>query len=157
MKISTDSWHYLAIDMLGWVHPGSLCPYFWKAMFATLLIVGISCLFGLVAGAWVTVPVLLVTSFIIEGPSIFGMFGGNDSVGFTVTFGLMFWAITLWIVGLRLWIEFKESAAYEAVKDKLPKRKERVKKPDGLFMAFLKASHQKVCPHLEFFDKESRV
>jgi hypothetical protein len=36
--ISKTSWHYKLLDFFGWWHPTSLCPYFWKLMWALTLV-----------------------------------------------------------------------------------------------------------------------
>ena len=47
MEVSRDSWHYRYLTFLHWTHPRTLCPYFWKVVWALVI-----------AGA---VPVLLLS------------------------------------------------------------------------------------------------
>jgi hypothetical protein len=37
MEVSRSRWHYRYLDWLGWAKPTSLCPYFWKVVWAIFL------------------------------------------------------------------------------------------------------------------------
>ncbi|MGH1372957.1 MAG: hypothetical protein ACRBBW_13035 [Cellvibrionaceae bacterium] len=153
MKINTNSWHYRAINHLDWWHPKSLCPYFWKALFATLILLLFGCVGGFFAGCYVGFAAVFVTSIAIDGPSVFS-FGQAGIESVVVPIGAALWAGTLWICGFAAWVPFRDSEYMNSnkVSKWLRKRKkeEATPKQKSLFVAFLKASHDKVCPRLDF-------
>jgi hypothetical protein len=130
MKISKTAWHYRYISWLGFSHPKSLCPYFWKLMFCFAVPV--------VFAAVVSALVFLLSWAIIHYPRTVLIVVAVTAllIGFVV--GLVL--LIAWMVNGKPWRQVRAAMPSPVV--------ETV----SLTRVYVRSAHRKVCPMLEFTD-----
>lgn len=148
MKINTNSWHYKILSSRdSYAIPRNLCPYVRKVLLV--------CLFWAVVvslGAWffhlaVITPVYALVFYTITGMPISLDVETYTALGVYV--GLLGVVVGL-IMASFLALVFSASRAYEYLhKHRRPLEAREPKEPN-IFIAYIKAAHDKVCPQLEF-------
>lgn len=130
MKISTESWHYKAIDYLNWDHSNSLCFYFWQAVGASLAFVGFGVVLLFLLGILLSFPGVIIASKYIVVHSWLYYFTW-------VSLSALFWiAIMGAIVGFIKFVDF------------LSHRKP--KESNNIVVSYIKAKKNKICPMIDF-------
>lgn len=144
MKVNKNSWHYKLLTenfcfISGWEEwhiSNSLCLYFWQVMFRLVSGLGL----GLIA----------TSPLVFWGTLLLGLHPSD-----LVFFGRL-------LVGLGIFVTFALTAvgalasivyAGEFIRDKLP-RKEYKEKESNLFVEYIKAKKNKLCPIIEFVEEE---
>ena len=135
MNISKSTWHYRLLskmDMLNNYGTESLCPYFWKMVFATIIapVILLGLLFLTTIPLWWSfsgVPVSL--AIIIGVAEIVGLF-----------------SLLVALVRDRYEEEIRAGTRQE------PVVRVYTSKPPSLFRLWLKAKHRQVCPLIDFVD-----
>lgn len=131
MKINTSSWHYRLLRELSYNVPRSLCPYFWKVVFTLFIILLFA--FG-----------VLVCSHGI-GHTVLGKI--DIALGIVwldvllaTVFGLVIITLEIsLVVGIFIFADFT---------------KNKLDKSESIAVGYAKAVKSKICPTLEFVDKE---
>lgn len=146
-KINRNSWHYNLQYKFFNSGPGeTLCSYFWKTIFATI---SIGFLFFTL-----TPLILLIASiavFTIAIPFFVQEFDSN--------------IISIMVIGTFIWIititeTFKElNRKYKWTSNLFNKQKTKKKKhqQSSMIVEYLKAKKDKVCPLIEFVDKQEKT
>lgn len=148
MKINKDSWHYRFLNKcLAGPPPTSLCAYVRSLVFYMFLWSGIS----VIAAYLLLAPVaFLLTLFIEYFRDIPREIDGKGTFwGVLVAVGLVELGIVV-LVG----IYFALYKSSEALQKKFWKNSSKKDKQPNIFWGYMKAVHKKVCPMLEFVDKE---
>lgn len=137
MKINTKSWHYRFLKSLDTSIPKSLCPYFWKVVFAI---------------TWITGLILLLIAFFTSiGARIF------EGIGFAVDNIVLYWSLAA-VVGTAT--VTSAIVLVVAVIFGFVWAKENFKPPykeEPLIITFVKNKKSKICPRLEFEDMSKKT
>lgn len=145
MIISKNSWHYKIItEKFCFLQPilypsNNLCLYFWSVIFR--FIQGISTYLVLASPIVSLIVVFLMDSQNV--PLFVGLwaFTGFIVSGITLVFALVFIGVIV--------VDYSN----KLIKKHSPKTSKKEKKPN-LFIAYIKAKKQKICPIIEFKDDE---
>ena len=126
MKISKQSWHYRLLFKLDLKIPNNLCGYFWKVVRTILICVILS-------------PLLVIAG-----------------VGLLVVGGIVWLGDRYgWWKAIEAWQTRRYLRKVQAKEDAKRKATEAPPKQPSLFVAWLKAKKQKICPLLEFVDGDA--
>lgn len=136
MKINKKSWHYRFLRAVDANIPTSLCPYFWKTVWVTML-----------------------TSAIIT-PFVVVMYAMGDKL--LVSLGITFVSKITWIIastlvgtvaiaGIVATIFGAVFGFFWAKENFKPPYKE-----EPMIISFIKAKKSKICPTLEFVDENDK-
>lgn len=149
MKVNKNSWHYrlLTGDIFGiqgvnyWNVSSSLCLYFWQVVFV-LLWKGVALFFLIpfVINALLIMPLVSTLGVITTGVML-----QEDT-------GLIILVIEL-IVIIGFVITWAELSLYTFLKDKTDLA-EVVEKEPNLFVEYIKAKKNKLCPIIEFVEEK---
>lgn len=163
MIINRTSWHYRLLSALDFNIPRSLCPYFWKTMFAlafSLIVIIVCCVifgamtYGLGYAVFYNVPLVelsLIDHLICVGVSLL------IDIGITSIVLLFFYifvrdfreTIHEKVYESRFLKNIRKHDDYYDYQVANKKGDFKVKKKN-LLVEFLKAKKEKVCPTLEF-------
>lgn len=170
MKISTNSWHYRLSE---WTYgyggvSRNLCPYFDKlvlaVIFSPLLFIGRE-VYGFLDNLYYrlsynireTISVIIVLSVITVPFVLIGLL-------LTLPYAFIIFPLTFW-GSILLGLEFVKlisiinwpSISLPSISINLPKREKKIKPPKpvkikrpNVFIEWLKAKHDKICPYIEF-------
>lgn len=149
MQINTNSWHYKLVTMNGAESaPRSLCPYFWKGVWHTFLLViaiggitlagwgiGVNTAIWLFAkcGVVLSSAAAIIPGVIVGWLILAAVFGTIFCIGYGI----------YKVISRRK--EKKEAAEWEARKNGT-----YVPPQPNIIIAFIKARKEKFCPTLEF-------
>lgn len=134
LTVSTSSWHYKLVSTFGCAKQ-NLCGYFWQ-------VVGLILIFIL---AVVALGLVFFLPGVLLSPKYFNLISGS------------FWSVALW--SLVVWVVlFGILLSYFLVSDFLSRSKnstvQKTLSAGGVAANWVKAKKSKVCPMLEFKDKE---
>lgn len=149
MKVNKNSWHYklLTGDIFGiqgvnsWNVSSSLCLYFWQVVFMLL---------------WKGVALFFLTPFVINSllilplASIFGLITTGVIVQGDTGLTVLVMELIVIIVFVIVWAGL---SLYTFLKDKTDLA-EVVEKEPNLFVEYLKAKKNKLCPIIEFVEED---
>ncbi len=149
MKVNKNSWHYrlLTGEIFGiqgvnyWNVSSSLCLYFWQVVFV-LLLKGVALFFLIpfVINALLIMPLVSTLGVITTGVML------QRDTGLTIL------VIEL-IVIICCVITWAGSSLYTSLKDKTDLA-EGVEKEPNLFVEYIKAKKNKLCPIIEFVEEK---
>lgn len=134
MKIDKNSWHYRFLRAMNADIPKSLCPYFWKTLF--------------ILGVWTTVIVLITIFMYVIGDKMLVKLGWvlANTYAHSVVAAVLGISAVLLIVAIVLgcviggvWVKENFKPPY---------------KEEPFIISFIKAKKSKICPTLEFVDKD---
>lgn len=144
MKINRNSWHYKRADSFTYTPSKTLCLYFWEVVWGIVF-------------WWVITPVFAVVVAVM----VFGGLPGAAGSVFLDLFGYVKtdskWVDAIWAIGtgylffLTLFALIGGFYYYRKVRSR---QKLKFKKDENLFVSYLKAKKQKVCPIIEFTNGE---
>lgn len=152
MNINKNSWHYKLVkntfNNSGRI-PTSLCPYFWSVVFRVV-----------VYGAMAFLAVFLASNMLFEPMVSLGL--STVWAYIASFFASILMSATAVGVGIGVvlgiaWVydhisEWNSDRKYENAKKEIEDRKNGVQ--PSILSAFIKAKHRKICPMLNFVDKE---
>ena len=154
MKISRSSWHYIVIDKcpVDLFHPTSLCPYFWMVVLAICIWIGAGvlacCVAAILAGMAFVVVVTLFYPFMDEVNRLLAYLSG------VLYLGICIW---LWKYDQKYGLIDDDKCGAQILNapirlDFLPEVEIKKKKPKepNILWEFIKAKHEKICPHIDF-------
>lgn len=157
MNISTNSWHYKLVKNTFTTSKGvpkSLCPYFravmYRVIFFSAAAVGLTLMLGnMMLPAMIAWGATGIWAYV---GSFFGsiiFLGAILGTGFSIIFG-----------GTWLWQkveEWRDDRKYaKQVKDEEDRAKGIEPEQPNIVFAFVKANHEKICPTLNFVEKETK-
>ncbi|QMV28947.1 hypothetical protein AP1_0240 [Aeromonas phage AP1] len=144
MNINKSSWHYRLLNSLFDKIPTSLCPYFWKTVWALVMASGLTTLF-ISAMASIGLSVL----------KVFGITSGLVLVTSPLIGAVLIAIFVAIFVGVAiLYDHVKSSARIKKWKRDAKKLEEKAngEYKESLIVSFLKAKKEKLCPSLKFVD-----
>lgn len=144
MKINRNSWHYKRADSFTYIPSKSLCLYFWQVVWGIVF-------------WWVITPVLaVVVAVLVFGclPLAVGTFL-LDLIDYIKTGSKWLDAIRATGLGYLFFLTFFALLAGFAYYRKVRSRQKlKFKKEENLFVSYIKAKKQKICPIIEFTNGE---
>lgn len=149
MKVNKNSWHYrlLTGEIFGieginsWNVSSSLCLYFWQVVFA-LLWKGVALFFLIpfVINALLIMPMTFILGWITTGVMLQGDTGLTKLV---IELIVIIGCVITW-AGLSLYTFLKDKTDLAGVVEKEP----------NLFVEYIKAKKNKLCPIIEFVEED---
>lgn len=145
MEINKNSWHFKLVNEF-FTPPTNLCPYVRKVLASMGLAVFFCCICVLLFGIVVGVPGIFLGSLV--GYIVTGVIHAD-----IVIFGVLqvIYLVYLHWLGMEAYGDYRDF--WVSLKDKIFSRKPekpKVHKEPSIFVEYVKAKHDKICPNLEF-------
>lgn len=144
MNINKSSWHYRLLNALFNKIPTSLCPYFWKTVWALVMVSGLTTLF-----------ISAIASVGLATLKAFGITSGLVLVTSPLIGAVLIAIMVAIMVGVAILYDHVKSSVRQKKWQRDAKKREEIANreyKESLIVSFLKAKKEKICPSLKFVD-----